>query len=467
LLSASAPALAFDTGHHADLVASVMRERGFSEAAIRGTQVANWCTDYFSVSPTSRDALETELPKLHFDNLYDTDDVAEYWGRLVDNARAATARAAESEDPLAVLTIMGLFLHAVQDFYSHANWVETHPREPGAPYRRETWLADGPGTTNAVRTGSYPPYPSPPPPGHPEHGGYDTGLNKDSHVRPLWAEAYVFAYLASHEVLDLMEAWAEHSRPGWWERVRGLELGAKDLKRLDRDVEASRDLSMSVKGKGSDGHWKGDGSGNPKKMSEVALEWTTKPASVFVRQVKKHRVHEQLTRGLYSGQKPPPLPDVRPFRESRRVIVVALTHVEEKRDGGRRIDPHGKADLYSVVTVAGQRYVDRVLRGTRRQVDPWITLHFADPRETDIPIRIEVWDQDAMIRANPDLCDAHPELGKQVLDLRFRPGDGHLAGDLEGRYDGPEAAFETAGEKPDANRIVLRGYVTSRLIRDR
>lgn len=467
LVGSVLPAAAFDTGHHSDLTAAVLGERAFGEDAVKIVQVANWLTDYYSSSPTSREVIHSGLEKLHFDNLYDTEEVADYWGWLVRNARAATRHAAESDDPVVMLTVTGLFLHAVQDFYAHSSWVETHPREPGGPYRRETWLAAGPPRGARLFSGTYPPYPSPPPPDAARHGGYDSGLNKDSHVRPLWDEAYVFAYFATHEVLGLLRTWAEEVRPGFWQRVRGFELDEAGRERLDFDVEAAFKLSMWVKGKGADGHWKGDQSGSARYLSKFAVEWTSAPASPYVEQVKNRRVHLWLTDRLYSGEQPPPLPEVQPFEEPRRVVLVRTTHVEESRDGRGRVDPGGKADLYAVIDVGGQRYVDRVLRGKRRYDDPWFTLHFVRSDGAEIPIRIQVWDQDTALRGGKDPCDLHPLEGKRDIDLLLDVEANRLMGDARGVHDGPSNAFAIAGEKPDSNRVAIRCWVAAREVAPR
>ncbi len=466
LLGAGVASLAFDTGHHCDLTAAVMHEQGFDDTPARIVQVANWLTDYYAISPTSREVVETGLGKLHFDNLYSTDEVAGYWGWLMNNARTAIQDAAASEDHWATLTLVGLVLHAVQDFYAHSNWVETHPRSPGAAYRSETWLAVGASSNTQLVTGSYPPYPYPPPAGSPEHGGYDSGLNKDSHIRPLWDEAYVFAYCASHELLDVIEEWVEQARPGFWRQLQTLELSARDAKKLEFDMEAAHNLSMWVKGKGADGHWKGNESGSVRYMSEFAAEWTSRPASIPVQQIKKHHLHNRLLEGLYSENTPPPIPPIKPFSRDSRVIIVKATHVEQMPGTWTKtsIDPGGKADMYSVITVDRQEYVDRVVREKKSYTDPWMTLHMADASETEIPLILRVWDQDGPFQINSDQCDINPVVGNQNLSMRFLVGDNRLVGDVEGCHDARERPAESGGAKPDKNRIEISFYVTSRPI---
>jgi len=464
LLVTQSLAPAFDTGHHEDLTATVMSERGFGEVPTQIVQVANWLTDYYSVSPTSRDAVEVELGKLHFDNLYDGKQVEAYWGWLVHDTREGIAEAVEADDPLAVLTLMGLFSHAVQDFYAHSNWVETHPRAMGAPYRRETWLTTVPGGRGELFTGSYPPYPSPPPADFPEHGGYHEGLNKDSYIRPLWDEAYVFAYFATHELFEAVREWVEETKPGYWETLRTYQVTEAESVRLEEDVEAARNMSMWVKGEGADGHWKGDESGSVSYLSKFSVKWTATPASSFVRQVKGLRIHEKLTAHLYSDEAPPPLPVMAPFTGDRRAILVQATHVEEKRDGGGRIDRGGQADLYAVVKVGTQRYRDRTLRDKKAYDEPWTTLHIVGSDETEIPIRFEILDEDTAVRGKSDQCDINPAPDKRHLSFRFRVSDGHLTGDVEGVHDAPDSTFRVEGAKPDKKRVALEGYVTAREI---
>jgi hypothetical protein len=460
-------ALAFDTGHHLDLTASVMRENGFGDTPIKAVQVSNWLTDYYAVSPTSKDAVQDELSKLHFDNLYDEQRVRNYWGRLLHNAEVAIVQAAESDDPETALTFLGLVLHAVQDFYSHANWVETHPRDDGAAFRRETWLADGALDDAELFTGVYPPSPAPPPPGHPQHGDYATGLNKDSLIRPLWAEAYVFAYCASHEILDLVGTWADRARPGFWNRLQQFKQDPVDQKRLDDDLVAARKLSSWVKGKGSDGHWKGDESGSVRYMSKLTIAWAPSHASIFVRKVKGGRVHELLTSGLYSDDPSPALPEITPFDGTRRVVLVRTTHVEEMRQGGGRIDSTGKADLYSIVQVGEQQYIDRTIREKRSYDDPWLTLHLAEADEAEIPVLIAVWDEDPANPFDKDQCDINPAAGKQELSFRLRFDDDLLSGDVAGCHNSAETSFESSGQAPDKHRVLLRGYVATQELKAR
>ena len=81
VISLSSLTLAFDTGYHFDLTRSVLTEHGFSDQAIKVAQVENWLTDYYASSPTMRSAARDDLEKLHFDNLFSSNETTRYWVR--------------------------------------------------------------------------------------------------------------------------------------------------------------------------------------------------------------------------------------------------------------------------------------------------------------------------------------------------------------------------------------------------
>ncbi len=462
MVAACGSAGAFDTGHHIDLTEAVLREDRFGDPATQVVEVTNWFTDYFAVSPLSRPEVSANLLKLHFDNLYSTEAVARYWGWLMHNAKEATLEAARADDPLAMLAVTGLMLHAVQDFHAHSNWAELHDVATPAPFSRETWFTSGPPAGVKVFTGSYPPYPSPPPPGHPEHGDYNSGLNKDSHTRPLWAEAYVAAYCTTEEVLGALRTWAEEARPGFWRKAKEIQFDGPEQQRIDRAVEAARVLSMAVEGKGAKGHWKGPESGSARYLSTFGVEWTSSKPSLVEQLVKNGSVQQRLAFNLYSANAPPWLAPIKSFDGDRNIVEVKITYVAEQRGGGRRIDRGRNADLFAVTTVGAQRYVDRVLRGQKSHADPWTTIHVAGAGEAEIPVRLEVWDQDEILGRKDEQCDINPVAGRKELTFTVRVTDDHLQGDLSGLYTGPERPFEIGGAAPDGLGVVVRGFVRTR-----
>src|SRR2546423_9346833 len=95
LVTTSAVARGFDTGHHSDLTWDSIQDQGFGPTAIQIAQVQNWLVDYFSSTATdgfrvagvrvgdAKDArLKGDLDRMHFDNLYSTEQISRYWGHL-------------------------------------------------------------------------------------------------------------------------------------------------------------------------------------------------------------------------------------------------------------------------------------------------------------------------------------------------------------------------------------------------
>jgi hypothetical protein len=145
--------VAYDTGHHFDLTENAMRLSGFSRSARETAAMQNWVVDFLAQTPTvgGEDAgplcraylkrspssqsgkavmfagyLErrAQCELLHFDNLYNNDDVRAYWAQLASNAREAAAwitssTPTELPKEFLVLSLVGFSLHAVQDFYTH------------------------------------------------------------------------------------------------------------------------------------------------------------------------------------------------------------------------------------------------------------------------------------------------------------------------------------------------------------
>ncbi|MBS1796159.1 MAG: hypothetical protein JSS81_20065 [Acidobacteria bacterium] len=470
-------ALAFDTAPHYDLTRTVLAERGFGGDAIGIAQVENWLTDYYSSSPTIAKTKGAEFEKLHCDNLYTTAEVAAYWARLLANVRAAVREAARDGDETALLAALGMSLHVVQDYYAHSNWVETHPRGAFDFYRTETYLSAPPAPDARLFTGKYPadrklgPSGGAVPAGALAHGDYRTGLNHDSPVRPGWDEAYVFAYAASHELVELVEKWTEEARPGFWERVRSLTLAAADRAALDFDLRAAQNLSMWIRVRDADGHWKGDKSGLARFFDTFTSKWVGRDSSRFVKLSADGRLLTRLAAGLYTREAAPALPKTKPFALNRRAVLVRTTRIAETDDVGRlepAIDPSGKADFYAVFTIGGQLYRERVIQNEKSAIDPWFEIHFVDAGLAAVPVNIAVLDEDdwdAGGKYRDDVIDINPQPGKTGLDLVFHPLDGSLTGDVTGVHATRATAFLTTGAKPDKNRAAFSCFIWQAALR--
>jgi len=454
---------AFDTGHHADLTQSVLSERGFDARTVGVVQAMNWFTDYYALMPIRLSAAQRqradELKKLHFDNLYTTRNVTSYWRHLTRNLARATLRAAQNQNEMDMLAILGMGLHAVQDFYTHSNWVETHPRAPGGPFRSETWWNSGPPANAAITTGNSKSGPSPasvPPAGLPEHGGYFSGLNKDSHMRPKWAEAYVFAYCASHELAAAMQSWSDAVRPGFWQKIQKLKLSAADTRSLSHDLWATYRISLLTKDLGKhNGHWKGNDSGDRSQLLRASARWLLRHSN-FVQYFKNRRIYRELTPDLYSLNAPPARIAIPRVALNRRVILLRVTEIAEKNDVGlleSQIDPNGKADFYAHFTFGNQTYIDRTLIDRSSYQNPWAAIHFVDAATADASVKIEVYDSDNFLRGSDDTCDINPNAAKTWLDLRLNR-NGQVTGDANGVFNRANVLTSSGGG--DKDRAVIK-----------
>lgn len=463
---------AFDTAPHFDLTHSVLHERGFNDSSIKIAQVENWLTDYYSSTPTTSKNNRINLEKLHFDNLFTTKEIQNNWGWLINNLKTATQKAAKDDNPLAMLTIIGIGLHATQDFYSHSNWVETHPRFADGAFQTATFLSTPPPIENLF-TGKYPadrkigfdgkdvPLKAD------NHGDYLQGINHDSPIRPNWAEAYVFAYVASHELVEAMQKWANEINPDFWKKVQKFQINQEDAKKLEYDLRAVRNISMWVKGKGANGHWKGDKSGLARFFDTFTPKWIASTTSIFVKQISEGDLPNQLSQNLYSDKTAPKLPLINRFSLKKRAIILQTTLIKETNDVSLlepKIDPRGKADFYSVIQFGNeQNYSDRVLQDFTEFQNPWFAIHFVDQSVSEVPIMIAVFDEDdtdADGFYKDDVCDINPQKGKTDLDLIFSPKDNSLSGDIRGIYPNEKNPFTSSGAKPDKNRASLKAYVT-------
>ncbi|WP_375202640.1 RICIN domain-containing protein [Hyphococcus sp.] len=73
-----------------------------------------------------------ELAKLHFDDTFSSAGIESTWVRYGSGTLAGLFWAADNNDHAAAYNILGVSVHAVQDFYSHSNWVDDPERRKGA-----------------------------------------------------------------------------------------------------------------------------------------------------------------------------------------------------------------------------------------------------------------------------------------------------------------------------------------------
>jgi hypothetical protein len=159
-----------DNWHHQDITTRAVRESGlgFEDEAVKSLQWHSDMIDSYLYNPwfwakggprRVRAALtvKRELEKLHFDDLNSSSQVSTMWQRYLSGTVAGliwAARRPDGEDVPAAHALIGLSLHALQDFYAHSNWVDDQQR------RQQTWFeafraANGLIPPHSLYTGTY------------------------------------------------------------------------------------------------------------------------------------------------------------------------------------------------------------------------------------------------------------------------------------------------------------------------
>lgn len=213
----------FDTKWHADATRVGMQQNGFSSDARLLAQFSNYLTDFFSVvgfeaiyerlpggapagAPSGLHGINmADMARLHFDALTTEAQIEHQWKTLEENTKKALEKWSADGSlkpaykPIVLISILGASLHAIQDFYSHSNWIKVAKRADGSI---PLWF-DVPAESRAkllVKCGWYPD-------GNDPNTLYHDQENKDSTGRPLNAEAYEAASRASADwVKRLMDA---------------------------------------------------------------------------------------------------------------------------------------------------------------------------------------------------------------------------------------------------------------------
>ena len=196
----SSPASGFDTFWHSEATRRVGDAFAFSEDARKIMQLGNFSPDFFgpvsdfaanNLRGKGLEALNQYVAKngqdrdaaifFHFDNLggeLDRNSKFDYvFNRLLTNTQSVIGayikqtNADERTRKVMTLIVLGASLHAVQDFYSHSDWIHNDfnqtavklVRLPTGDYRAPTWFEfrDQAGDPDKwpfqVKTGIYPP----------------------------------------------------------------------------------------------------------------------------------------------------------------------------------------------------------------------------------------------------------------------------------------------------------------------
>lgn len=221
LLLVSVKSFAFDTWWHAECTRKAMVANGFSADARLAAQVSNYITDFHSAVLFGSGIPEKERVEvfklkqemsyeyMHFDAIFSTTDIEKNWKHLLANTIFTLKKFNNNPDVksgfrlIVLFNIIGASLHAVQDFYSHSNWVNTYVLLNKKPI--PTWYGEDSNYRMSLYlyTGAYPD-------GSVKGKKNHSELNKDCSIRELNKEAVEVAERASVEwVKMIMDATPE------------------------------------------------------------------------------------------------------------------------------------------------------------------------------------------------------------------------------------------------------------------
>ncbi len=489
-------AAAFDTGHHTDLTRNALLREGFGPTAADVVVLENWVTDFYGNfltfklaaggSPIALDIdprvaaeivrLKTEFEKLHFDNLFDIDRVRAYWARFVFNTFAALSAELlkPSPDPVAVLTMLGITLHAVQDFYSHSNWVEQFGSLNG-PFETKTWF-DADETRDAqklkqIHTGWFSTELFPQKPSNAQ--SHDK-LNKDNYQIPNWDQAYVFAYAASRQWIHQFSEWVEALKPGFWQQVR--DFTSCELDELHQELEISRRISSWIPNPPiNGGHWKGDGSARISRFFQAVSQWGSSKSPFKTEFTDKAPLYH-LGQRLYEELVPTlPAPRIQPYPLNEVAVIIRTKDLKNKNPAmvlspSNLIPISSGANFYARITVTeeGQNgFAQEFFEATQQNNNgssnwPWYTIKMVPASALRIRVKYELFDEQ---EPSDQVVDINPSIGKSDLDFSFFLVSKLCEGDITGLHDSENNMATPEGDGIERRTAKISFYISKRGLR--
>jgi hypothetical protein len=365
-----------------------------------------------------------------------------------------------------LLVVIGVSLHAVQDFYSHSNWTEAHYTAATPQYQTMTYWREMQQNQNLLPSQRNPPaayytgwytgqraIQPPPATNDRRHGVYDNPLNPtnnpnneylnhDSYCRPRWDRAYVFAYAGTLEWIDAIIAWAETVAPGLLQEElndTNYDLaqrlpGMPKVGDLDGSLRYAKSVSEYLAKPPEDGHWKGKGSGWGVAWTTASAKWILWQNSPWVGVVRRERPG-RLVSNLYHATGNVPAGFTSPAggqAPTGHVIRIRTTQVSKPAntyvfaritvDEGTRVSPLQNPMTYdeAVVKTPAAAYINPF----------WHTIHFADTNVTRVRINYRLVAQSGAIDGDGPFVlnqaqNRQPN-GEFILDFN----QGTLSGDI-------------------------------------
>lgn len=447
---------AFGTMTHSGITEEVMLSEGFNRAAVGAVKAFNFYVDLYeqsghnwflrtaafvaSLSPEAIDVADG----MHFDgssHLETAGDLEAEWQRLIRSSATMLQSCIAADDQVCALAVIGVSLHAVQDFYSHSNWVE--PRAA-----LDEGLADGPGWRERGLWGTHPTWFDIPrairagediygPGGsHRGHGpvftegnaGLINHMHKDMSARPYYTDAYVTAHIATRQWLRAMAMWSGDA--AGWERVRRWQPDPQGPFAEGKEYGLLVGLATTTEG------W----DGCTKQASDTAFYGDQ---YYLERRWESEAMRALFERVLIDMQAagpsavPTPVPSIDASVASAEFVKARILHY---RDVDGAADPFGDGEFYAVFRTGGRSMKSNMVRG---EGDFYFTAECApftfiteSPRADDrIEFELELWDADIPTSLD-DQMDLAPDFwfleDERTLSLFFDKRSLGLGGDTAG-----------------------------------
>jgi hypothetical protein len=449
----------FDTGHHGDMTRDALSFLGYSEDSIKLVQIFGWFVDFYSYV-NFRDRI-SELTYLHFDSLLNSEEIEIYWKQFALNSRVAVLDVVNVNPPERYLAVLGLTLHAVQDYYTHSTWNLKFNRSSCDCFRSDTFWNNEFGVAfapNGIDTGECGECDAKLDRGNsssPQHGSYCDGINKDNYARESWDEAYSFGFAATLEWINAVEMWAAETNSDIVSQGRNFVASEADREQLNTEWNFAYTVSLwsdiPIPGFFANGHWKGPGSGNLDQFSVNVLsswEYDSKYRDFML----VDRIWEPLPYLLYDFLpiNDSDVPVIPQLNFTQRIVAVRITRAESNN-----VDV-SNPDLFTKVTVNGKVFVDTTQQD-EQEVNPyWRTYAFVSEQTSVVDIQIELLDEDS---SGDDVLDLTDDDSRKELRFTYNLDTDELSGDVSGVHNSPETSVEVAGDDDDEGTLVF--YVTT------
>jgi hypothetical protein len=419
-LVSAAPALAFSTGPHTEILDNAMTDQGFGEDATvlaenfntfmdlyqgagavsnpysgRGTSklgrllIQNLSAEDWSLSviaaasrghfDSAPDMMKEGLsPEGLMSSLGTTQGVAAEWDRLQRALWSCLNEARIQNYPLKAIECLGATSHEVQDFYAHTNWVEAMPGHGFAG-------SDGPGWQERG-FGSYPTWFDVPgevreqamvygdsTPGHSRtHGSWAadgnlnvlTGMNKDSPPRPYYLKAAITAFFATEQLFEAARSWLNDD--AFWQSMQNWQATGAKAKELEEDRKGEFEVMLFSGrqygyGEVTGGPGPSGPAGNLLELRNAVKDYFGDVHKTSFRSDFEHLI-VRLANPRATGEVEP-VPSSQDLQRRMEIVVMRVTKMASVGAFGLGDVWPDQADMFAESGIDGQSYHSDVIHG--------------------------------------------------------------------------------------------------------